>query len=91
MKNLRANQPKKEDPHGKQCAWAIQLQLHLKEHDPKFYKELKSQGKLEEYCQRQADNALEVWQNLAERGVSQFEAQQIAKAQYIFPTNADMP
>ena len=91
MKNLQANQPKKADPHASQCAWAIQLQLHLKEHDPKFYQELKSQGRLEQYCQSQANEAHDSSQKLADQGVSPFEAQQIVKAQFIFPTGADMP
>jgi hypothetical protein len=52
---------------------------------------LKKQGQLKEYCQRQALSAHEVSHNLRERGVSPFEARQVAKAQYIFPSAADMP
>ena len=87
MKNLQSNPQKNQ----RQDGWALQLELHLKEHDPKFYKELKSQGRLKEYCQRQADEAHDSSQKLADQGVSPFEAQQIVKAQFIFPTNADMP
>ena len=91
MKNLQANQPKNQDSHASQCGWALQLELHLKEFDQELYQELKKKGQLKEYCQRQANSAHEVSQNLAERGVSPFEAQQIAKAQFIFPSKADMP
>jgi hypothetical protein len=87
MKNLRANPPKNQF----QSAWALQLEMHLKEHDPKVYRELKKQGRLKEYCQRQADEALDTSLKLREQGVSAFEAQQIAKAQFIWPTAADMP
>jgi len=91
MKNLQANPPKNRDPHASQCGWALQLELHLKQHQPKFYQELKSQGRLKEYCQSQALEAHDTSQKLADQGVSPFEAQQIVKGQFIFPTAADMP
>ena len=91
MKSLQSNQPKNRDPHASQNGWALQLELHLKDHQPKVYRELKSQGRLKEHCQSQALEAHDTDLKLREQGVSPFEAQQLVKAQYIFPSAADMP
>jgi len=93
MKNLQASPQKnqKQNALADMSAWARKLALHLKEFDREFYQELKKDGQLKEYCERQADLASDTWLKLAEKGVSQFEARQIALAQYIYPSKADMP
>jgi hypothetical protein len=37
-----------------QSAWALELELFLKKHQPKFYRELKESGQLKAHCQRAA-------------------------------------
>ena len=76
------------DEHDHQCSWALELELHLKEFQPKLYRGLKKEGHLKQYCQKQAAAAHRESQHLTEQGLSRFEAQEIARRHYIFPSEA---
>jgi hypothetical protein len=75
-----------KDQHDQNCAWALELEQHLKEFQPELYKGLKANGSLKTYCQSQAASAHRMSQHLTEQGASRFEAQEAAKRQYIYPS-----
>ena len=42
------------DEHDRQCSWALELELHLKEFQPELYRGLKKERHVKHYCQKQA-------------------------------------
>jgi len=78
------------DKHVKHCSWALELEIHLKENDPKLYRELKKAGDLKKHCQRAAAFAHRMSQQLQQNGVHPIEAQERAKETYIWPRPLDI-
>ena len=86
MNNL-ASLPPKEDQSPPPLAWAGQLRFHLKQFHKELYRDLKRQGKLQEYCLNEARKAVEESQRLAENGMGRFEADLLAMKHHIWPLN----
>jgi len=78
------------DKHRRDCSWALELELHLKESDPKLYRQLKESGYLKEHCQKAAASAHRMSEQLQQNGLHPIEAQERAKETYIWPRPLDI-
>jgi hypothetical protein len=72
--------------------WAREMEAHLKEFRPKMHRDLLQAGTLGETCQAAADQAVEEYGNLIDRGVEPNEARRMARVQYLLlPSEKDVP
>jgi hypothetical protein len=68
-----------------------QIHDHLKEHRPKMFKALKSQGRLMSTVERMQNQANERMMNLEDSGLYPHEAWEIVKDDVLLPTVEDVP
>ncbi len=68
-----------------------QIHDHLKEHRPKMFQDLKSQGRLLSTVERMQNQAKERMMNLEDSGLKHHEAWEIVKDDVLLPTEEDVP
>jgi len=74
------------EAHEHDCGWARELEEHLRQFQPQVYAGLKKEGRLKAYCQSQAASTHRMSLSLFNQGLSALEAQEKAKATYIYPS-----
>lgn len=68
-----------------------QIHDHLKEHRPKMFQALKSQGNLKQTVERMQNQAKERLINLEESGLAHDQAWEIVKDDVLLPSEEDVP
>jgi hypothetical protein len=67
------------------------IHAHLKQHRPKMFRELKKQGKLNQYLKSLENRASGQLISLEESGLAPFEAWEIVSRDVLLPSEEDVP